>query len=214
MGHEPKPTRDSPADRGAVRQFTPPAVESRVSRQCPRCGATAAVHGRIVRAIHDWDTTFVECLRLRCCGVTFLAAPFGLTPRARYSDRVVALARALCVMGVPLRECARLLAAARVPATAQAIRRWCSDLLAVRAAHRPTRARIRQVAAGDIAIPLGGRAWLTIETAHPEVAWSALEQEMPARRPALAQPPASPPVTPGTGTWSGGCRLVIIPCSP
>lgn len=197
-----------------MRQFTPPEVETRVSRRCPRCGATASVHGRVVRAIHDWDTTFVECLRLRCCGATFLAAPLGLTPRARYSDRVVALVRALASIGVPLRESARLLAAARVPATAQAIRRWCSDLPTVRAEHRRARARITSAPAGDIAVPLGGRAWLAIETAAPEVAWTALEREMPSRQPATVKAPAPPPVKPGSGTWSGGCRLVIIPRGP
>jgi len=96
-----------------------------VDRTCPMCGGTAAVHARIVRAVHDWGQTFVPCERLRCCNRTWTAAPRGLTPRARYSDRVVALARALVSGGVSRRRCAALLRQAGVPVTAQSIATWC-----------------------------------------------------------------------------------------
>jgi len=196
--------------------FIPPAVETRVSRRCPRCGRAAAVHGRIVRAIHDWDTTFVECLRLRCCGTTFLAAPRGLTPRARYSDRVVALTRALVGLGVPLRECARLLVAARVPATVQAIRRWCAGVTPESPSPGEPRllATVIPVAASSaglpmaapagapgIALPLGARAWLALESPDPAHVVAALEREMPKPRPQDAH--ADP-----------RCHMVVIPRGP
>lgn len=194
--------------------FVPPAVETRVSRRCPRCGRAAAVHGRIVRAIHDWDTTFVECLRLRCCGTTFLAAPRGLTPRARYSDRVVALTRALASLGVPLRECARLLAAARVPATVQAIRRWCVAVAIDREAPRvlATIIPVAASAAGlpmaapagapGVALPLGARTWLALEGDDPARILAVLEHEMP-------RPPRLP-----DSRAEARCHLVVIPRGP
>lgn len=188
--------------------FVPPPVETRVKRRCPQCGGIAAVHGRIVRAIHDWETTFVECLRLRCCGTTFLAAPRGLTPRARYSDRVVGLVRALTALGLPLRECARVLRAARVPATVQAIRRWCEDVTTAAPAGG-VRAAVVAVAPGvatappagssGVALPLGARVWLTLETAEPAAVVSHLEREMPRRAP--VQRAADEP----------RCRMVVIP---
>ncbi len=197
-----------------MRIFTPPAVETRVSRRCPRCGRAAAVHGRIVRAIHDWDTTFVECLRLRCCGTTFLAAPRGLTPRARYSDRVVALTRALAALGVPLRECARLLAAARVPATVQAIRRWCVGVAPDQATARVL-ATVIPVAASSaglpmaapagapgVALPLGARAWLALEGSDPDRILAILEREMP-------RPPRA-----ADGRADARCHMVVIPRGP
>ena len=197
-----------------MRIFTPPAVETRVSRRCPRCGQAAAVHGRIVRAIHDWDTTFVECLRLRCCGTTFLAAPRGLTPRARYSDRVVALTRVLAALGVPLRECARLLSAARVPATVQAIRRWCVGVTPDRATPRVV-ATIIPVAASSaglpmaapagapgVALPLGARAWLALEGSDAERILAILEHEMPR------------PARPAEGRPEARCHMVVIPRGP
>ena len=197
-----------------MRVFTPPAVETRVSRRCPSCGRAAAVHGRIVRAIHDWDTTFVECLRLRCCGTTFLAAPRGLTPRARYSDRVVALTRVLAALGVPLREGARLLAAARVPATVQAIRRWCVDVAPDRATPRVAATVIQVAASGaglpmaapagapGVAIPLGARAWLALE-GDPERILAILEHEMP-----------HPASRPAEGRADARCHMVVIPRGP
>ncbi len=198
-----------------MRVFVPPPVETRVSRRCPQCGGVAAVHGRIVRAIHDWDTTFVECLRLRCCGATFLAAPRGLTPRARYSDRVVGLVRTLAALGVPLRECARLLTRARVPATVQALRRWCADgpaplahaerepipKVAVIAIDRPAAGRAVPASAPPqpgIALPLGERAWLTIEGCDAAAVLALLEREMP--------PPSRNP--------EAGCRMVVLPRGP
>jgi hypothetical protein len=183
-----------------MRTFAPPAVETRVARRCPRCGGVAAVHGRIVRAIHDWETTFVECLRLRCCGQTFLAAPRGLTPRARYSDRVVGLVRALAGLGVPLRDCARVLAGARVPATVQAIRRWCADLDVPPTAR--ARATLLPAAAPPamedrIDVPLGARVRLALTSGELGTVWARLEAEMPQRSTRAAEDAAS--------------RLVVMP---
>jgi hypothetical protein len=81
--------------------------------------------------------TFIECARLRCCGGTFTAAPRGVSPGLRYSDRVVALARALVAMNNSFRQCARVLRGAGVVVTAQTVHAWCG------AVERRTRARAR-----------------------------------------------------------------------
>lgn len=97
----------------------------RIDRTCPRCGRLAVMHARFVRAIHDWEHTFVECARLRCCGRTWTAAPRGVTPRARYSDRVILVAKLLAALGIPLRQTASLLRQTGVPLTAQTAAIWC-----------------------------------------------------------------------------------------
>ncbi len=120
-----------------------PGIRGRAPRACPRCGESAAIHGYIVRVVHDWQAPVARCLRLRCCGVTFTAAPPGITPRSRFSDRVVALARALVAAGVSMRSTARTLSAAGVPLTLQTVRTWCAGIEPV------TRARARLTATPD-----------------------------------------------------------------
>ena len=135
-------------------------ITGRAPRRCPGCNGTAAVHARITRAIHDWEITFVECLRLRCCGTTFTSTPEGLTPRARYSDRVVALTRGLVAAGVSMRCCVRLFGAAGVPMTLQTVRTWCSDVEPVT---RST-ARVASCPDGDVAVKLRDDLWFAIST--------------------------------------------------
>jgi hypothetical protein len=149
-----------------------PEVAKEVSRECPRCGETAAIHGRMTRAIHDWEVTFVECARLRCCGQTFTAAPPGLTPRARYSDRVVRLARALVAMNVSVRECVRILRQAGVVVTPQTVHQWS------RSVRRQARARARVVGApeGRVCVRLRSDLWLALETRAPKQVESILSE--------------------------------------
>jgi hypothetical protein len=140
------------------------------SRACPTCGGGAAIHARVRRAMYDWEITFVECLRLRCCDRTFTSTPAGLTPRARYSDRVVALARALVSSGVSMRCCVRLFSAAGVPVTLQTIRTWCACVEALTV----STARIASDADGEVAVRLRDALWIAIQTRRPRLVLALL----------------------------------------
>lgn len=167
-----------------MRSFELPPFATEVSRRCPRCGRGAVVHGRIVRAIHDWETTFVECLRLRCCGATFLAAPWGLTPRARYSDRVRGLARALYQLGLSHRDSAHVLRRARVPTTVQAVRRWCAKAVRRGALIPALAVELGGAAGGDLAFRLRPGAWMLVHCDEPTAALRVFERELGELRPA------------------------------
>ncbi len=148
-------------------------ITGRAPRHCPKCNGRAAVHARVTRAIHDWEITFVECLRLRCCGTTFTSTPEGLTPRARYSDRVVALTRALVAAGVSMRCCVRLFDAAGVPMTLQTVRTWCTDVEAV----TRSKARVASCPDGDVAVKLRDDVWFALSTPRPTVVRQLLKGE-------------------------------------
>ncbi|HEX4953237.1 MAG TPA: hypothetical protein VF017_07570 [Thermoanaerobaculia bacterium] len=144
-------------------EFSFPDLAESPSRACPHCGGPARVHARLQRAIYDWEITFVDCLRLSCCGRTFTSAPLGLTPRARYSDRVVALARALVASGVSLRSTARLLTTARVPVAFESLRAWCRDVAPAKLARR---AEVDGV--GDVLIRLREDCAVAVQSREPE----------------------------------------------
>ncbi len=140
-------------------------ISGSAPRSCPTCGGPATIHARVTRAIYDWEITFVDCLRLRCCGSTFTSAPDGLKPRARYSNRVVALARALVAAGVSMRCCVRLFAAARVPVTLQTVRTWCEGVEPL----TRSKARVAAGAEGDVAVRLRDDVWVAIDTPRPKL---------------------------------------------
>lgn len=155
-----------------MKKFQAPGVETTVSRRCPTCGEKAALHGRFTRAIHDWEVTFVDCERLRCCGRTFTAAPAGLTPRSRYSDRVVALSRALAALNVSVRHCARLLREAGVIVTPQTVHAWRRGI-------RPqARAALKMAPApeGTLSLKLRPDLWLSMNTRSPRRVESILSE--------------------------------------
>ncbi len=131
-----------------------------IDRTCPKCGGTAAIHARTVRAVHDWEVTFVPCERLRCCNRTWTAAPRGLTPRSRYSDRVIALARALVAGGVSRRRCAALLRQAGVPVTPQSVASWCRGLRS----SAPARAHLASAAETRVSVCLRPGLWLNVRS--------------------------------------------------
>jgi hypothetical protein len=105
-------------------EFTFPEPSAEPPQVCPRCGRPAAVHSRYERAVHDWQQTFFPCVRLACCGRTFTTTPPGLRAGARYSERVIALARVLVGLGLSLRHTVRLLKAAGVPTSVETVRSW------------------------------------------------------------------------------------------
>jgi len=147
-----------------VREFTWPDFEEMAERSCPSCGGKAALHARFTRAIHDWETTFVECVRLRCCGRTFTSTPRGVTPGARYSDRVVGLVRLLVATGASRRTCARVLGDSGVPVTAQALAKWCQS---TRKGEREC-ARLSPEREGRVGVRLRDGLWLVFPKASPE----------------------------------------------
>jgi hypothetical protein len=131
------------------------------------------VHARFTRAIHDWEVTFVECLRLRCCGKIWSLAPAGVRVRSRYSDRVVALARSVVSLGLSVRECAKLLDRVGVCVSHQTVHEWCAGV-------RPLlRARVEtsQRGAGNVRVPLRHGLWLAVHTNTPARAASLLDRE-------------------------------------
>lgn len=154
-------------------EFTFPEPATHPRRSCPRCGRVAAIHKRVVRAVYDWEITFIDCLRLRCCGGTFLATPRGLEPRLRYSSRVVALARALYSAGVPFHSCSRLLTRLRVPVTPQGVRRWCRGIAP------ETRSEVTLASAphGDVAVHILPTTWLAIRSEAPAEVLRILRRE-------------------------------------
>jgi hypothetical protein len=116
---------------------------------------------------------------------------------------------------VPLRECARLLSAARVPATVQAIRRWCVGVTPDRATPRvrgddhPRGGFLGRPPDGGTGgrpgrrPPAGrARAWLALEGSDAERILAILEHEMPR------------PARPAGGRTDAGCRMVVIPRGP
>lgn len=150
-------------------RFKPVGTET--PRSCPRCGSSAARHGRLRRVIDDWEVTFVDCQRLRCCGRTFVSAPPGLTARSRYSDRVVGLSRALAAIGIPYRHCSDLMREAGVRVTPQSIQSWCRGV--------PRRecgvAALTPAPEGDVAVELRDGLWMSIGTDEPESVLSVLD---------------------------------------
>ena len=158
--------------RGTMDEVRLPGVTGEAPRICPRCGGQATVHAKVQRAIYDWEVTFVECLRLRCCGATFTSAPSGLTPRSRYSDRVIRLTQALVTSGVSMRACAKLLVASGVPVTSQSIRAWCASV----EQETTARARVVEAPLGDISIPLREGRWLAIDTGRVAQVMRILER--------------------------------------
>ena len=157
-----------------MRELKAPPVGGAAERACPRCGDRAIVHARIPRAIHDWEVTFVECLRLRCCGQTFTTTPGGLRPRSRFSDRVVSLARTLVAAGESRRRCSLLLGAAGVPVTPESVRSWCRRL-------RPStraRARVTSRPGGRIGLNLRPGLWLVFEAGDPRAVQRLFDREM------------------------------------
>lgn len=141
---------------------------------CPRCRNEAAVHARATRAIHDWATTFVECLRLRCCGRTFTVTPTGLGPRSQYSDRVVGVARALVAMGVSVRRCSAVLREAGVSVTAQTVWTWCDGM-------RPemfASVEVTDTPVAPVRLELRPRLWLSVRGGNPGLAAEILSREL------------------------------------
>lgn len=157
-----------------MRQLRAPDIAGGVARTCPRCGGTAVVHGKVVRAIYDWSVTFVACERLRCCGRTFTATPTGLRPRLRYSERVIALARALAALGIPRRRSATLLTQAGVPVSPQAVAKWSRDVAPLAAAV----ARLAAAPAGDVCLYLRRELWLALDTESPRRTAAILRREL------------------------------------
>lgn len=151
--------------------FPEPATVPR--RSCPRCGRVAAIHKRVVRAVYDWEITFIDCLRLRCCGGTFLATPRGLEPRLRYSGRVVALARALYAAGVPFHSCSRLLTRLRVPVTPQGVRRWCRGI----SPETHSEVGLETAPQGDVSVRILPTSWIAIRSEAPAEVLRILRRE-------------------------------------
>lgn len=153
-------------------RFTYPPIEDRPSPTCPACGKPARIHARVERAIYDWDTTFVASLRLTCCGRTFTVSPRGLAPGARYSVRVVALARSLVALGVSMRHTVRLLKAARVPVALESLRAWCRGV-----EPRNTGCSAALGGQGDVLIPLRTGCSLALSCPESRSALAVLHRE-------------------------------------
>jgi hypothetical protein len=148
-----------------------PAADS-ATHPCPLCGGDAVVHARVARAIHDWQTTFVECVRLRCCGRTFTVWPEGLRPWSRHSARVVAVARTLFACGVSLRSCARLLTRSGTPASAETVRAWCRGV----SREAQVEAHLSR-ALPELGIELRPGLWFAFQTQTPEVVRTVIARE-------------------------------------
>lgn len=118
------------------------------------------MHARFTRAIHDWEVTFVQCARMRCCGRTFTVTPPGLTPRSRYSDRVIRLSRNLASMSLSVRQIARILRRIGVTVTPQSVHAW------TRGVERQSRAVVRVTSEpqGPVSVPLRKDLYLSIRT--------------------------------------------------
>ena len=146
-------------DTGKTVVLVAPELGGEVSRHCPDCGRRATTHGYRDRVVNDWETTHFRCARLRCCGRTFLSTPMGISPRSRYSDRVVVVARILVALGVSLRNCVEILGQVGVPMTRESIRLWSRGLRYGSVAT----ARIASEASGSVAIRLKDDLWIVVD---------------------------------------------------